>query len=104
MDNKRDLNDPISQLFDPNNRQIITLYDTDGESTQFEKVAAVLVNKEPYAILHPVVKMATVNENDAFVFAIDEKKGEFNLEHDEKIIDQAFAEYRKLFKAQSETK
>ena len=75
----------------------ILLFDEDGESTEFEQIAVIPLDGQLYCILRPV-DLPDLDEDEAFVFAIneDDEEGSVDLVEDEDIIDEVFQLYYTL--------
>ena len=88
-------------LFDEENNDNITLYGDDNEPIEFEQVAVVPYDGSIYAILHPVVLIDGMEENEALVFEVT---GEDNLELviDDDIIDAVFDIYYEMVEAEGD--
>lgn len=96
---------PVDLLFDPNNRENITLYNEKDEPVEFEQVAVIPLEDSVYAILQPVQKMEGLGDDEAFAFEVieDEENGDtLKLVEDDAVIDKIFDEYKKLFDSQSD--
>lgn len=90
----------IEKLLDENNNENIVLFDENDNATEFEQVALIPLEDKTYAILKPVTKIKDVNDDEAFVFVLEEGEDEDVLEicTDPKIIDEVFNEYYDLLK------
>ena len=90
----------IEKLLDENNNENIVLFDENDNATEFEQVALIPLEDKTYAILKPVTKIKDVNDDEAFVFVLEEGEDEDLLEicTDPKIIDEVFNEYYDLLK------
>ena len=94
--------DPVEQILDEDNNANVVLYDEDDKATEFEQIAVVPLDNSIYAILKPVEAIEGVEEDEAIVFEIvmDEENGDLlTVVTDDAIIDNVFAEYKKLFDA-----
>ena len=93
----------IEKLLDENNNENIVLFDENDNATEFEQVALIPLEDKTYAILKPVTKIKDVNDDEAFVFVLEEGEDEDVLEicTDPKIIDEVFNEYYDLLKEES---
>ena len=105
-----EFNDPISQLLDPKNTAVITLYDEEDKQVNFEQIAIIPLNKKLYAILKPVEYMEGVGEDEAIAFVVseetDDKGGAEQIlvvVEDDAEIDAVFEEYHHLLKADKKT-
>lgn len=80
--------------------QIMSFKDENGDKVDFEVVAKIYLGEEgkevEYMVLSPLEGSA--NEEDAFVFRVDEKDGnvEYNLVEDEVEFEEVKKEYKKL--------
>lgn len=89
---------PIEKLLDENNRDNIILCDERNEPVEFEQIAVIPLDWTIYAILHPVIPMPGMAENEALVFAIEGwgEDAQFRCDLSKEIIDRVFAEYYKM--------
>ena len=97
---------PIDALFDPNNDELIVLFNEKGEEMPFEQVALIPLEKKVYAILKPARPIEGVGENEGIVFAIElNSRGEeyLALVTDDKTIDAVFEVYDSLCEEQSDS-
>ena len=88
---------PLEMILDEDCDENIVLFDEDGESTEFEQIAVIPLNGQLYCILRPV-DLPDLDEDEAFVFAIneDDEEGSVYLVEDEDIIDEVFQLYYTL--------
>lgn len=91
---------PIEKLFDENNDENIILYGEDNEAIEFEQIAVIYLDDTPYALLHPVVTLPDMEEDEALVFEIIEEDGEEGLQvcDDDVVVDAVFEEYYELLR------
>ena len=89
--------DVIEMLLDENCNDNITLYDEDGEATEFEQIAVIPIDDVLYFILRPI-GLEDLDEDEAFVFVLRETEEEemIDLVEDDEIIDRVFAIYKEL--------
>ena len=89
--------DVIEMLLDENCNDNITLYDEDGEATEFEQIAVIPIDDVLYFILRPI-GLEDLDEDEAFVFVLRETEEEemIDLVEDDEIIDRVFAIYNEL--------
>ena len=80
----------IDRFFDENNFDKIELVDVDGNTIIFEEIAVVDYNEKYYAILHPITKVDNLDDDDAFVFLIDEENDELSYCDDESTAQAVF--------------
>ena len=95
--------DILDILLDEDNEDPITLYDEKGKSYKFDQVAIIPMEERLFAILKPIDKVNGVADDEAIVFAVNEKEnGETSLvvETDEALAMRVFDEYYKLLDAQ----
>ncbi len=106
MAKNEDLDNPILKLLDPENDDIITLFDENEKPVDFEQIALIPYQDKLYAILKPAKPMDGVAEDEAIVFAFDEDDENDDqllvVEEDDAIIDEVFAIYNKLLDEQGE--
>ena len=88
---------PLEMILDEDCDENIVLFDEDGESTEFEQIAVIPLDGQLYCILRPV-DLPDLDEDEAFVFAINEEdeEGSVDLVEDEDIIDEVFQLYYTL--------
>ena len=88
---------PLEMILDEDCDENILLFDEDGESTEFEQIAVIPLDGQLYCILRPV-DLPDLDEDEAFVFAIneDDEEGSVDLVEDEDIIDEVFQLYYTL--------
>ena len=86
----------VDKLFEADNNENIILYDSDDKETEFEQVAVVDYMEKYYAILHPVTKIEGVEEDEAFVFEINEEDDSLEIIDDFDLAEKIFDEYYKL--------
>lgn len=89
---------PIEQILDENNTDIIVLYDDQQNPIKFEQVALIPLDRtnKLYAILIPITPMQGVNEGEGVLFEVDEIKQSIEVVNDEKIIDEVLEIYQAL--------
>lgn len=77
-------------------KEIMYFKDEDGNKVGFEAIARIYVEEQEYLILSPEGESA--NEEDAFIFRVDEvdEKQELNLVEDDKEFEIVKKEYKKL--------
>ncbi len=90
-------------LLDPDNEENVTLYNEDGEPTEFEQIAIIpfTVGEEDrlYAILKPVIPPAGFDEESVVVFRVEEDDdGDASVivEMDDEVAEAVFAEFEQL--------
>ena len=89
---------PVEQILDENNTDIIVLYDDQQNPIKFEQVALIPLDRtnKLYAILIPITPMQGVNEGEGVLFEVDEIKQSIEVVNDEKIIDEVLEIYQAL--------
>lgn len=89
---------PIAKIYDDNNSDNIILYNEENEPVEFEQIALIPLDGCDFVILHPVLDMEGVGEDEALVFAIEEVDGEDALVivDDDDVVDAVFEEYYAL--------
>lgn len=95
--------DILDILLDEDNEDPVTLYDEADKAYKFDQVAIIPLDNKLYAILKPLDDIPGVADDEAIVFAINEKEaGESSLiiETDESIAMRVFDEYYKLLDEQ----
>ncbi|GFP75031.1 DUF1292 domain-containing protein [Clostridium fungisolvens] len=77
-------------------KEIMSFRDEDGNKVDFEAVARIYLEEQEYLILSPLEEDA--DEEDAFIFRVDEVEGkeEYNLVEDDKEFEAVKKEYKKL--------
>ena len=93
------MKNPIDALFDPENNELIILFDEKGEEMPFEQIALIPLKEKVYAILKPARPIPGVGEDEGLVFSIElnEIGEEFlALTTDEATIDAVFDVYDSL--------
>lgn len=77
---------------------IIELIGPNGELEQFVEIAGIALRGNFYAILQPVELLDGMQEDEALVFRVKRNKSgqSFEIELNERIIDDVFAEYNRL--------
>ena len=95
--------DLLDILLDEDNEEPIKLYDENGKEYKFDQVALIPIDEKLYAILKPIDKIKGIEDDEAIVFAVNEKEGEETtliVETDESIAMRVFDEYYKLLDEQ----
>jgi hypothetical protein len=92
----------VDKLFEADNNENIILYDEDDSKTEFEQVAVVDYKEKYYAILHPVTEVEGVEEDEAFVFEINEDEDCLEIVDDFDLAEKVFEEYYKLLDEEEE--
>ena len=87
----------IDRIFDENDNDPVVLYSND-KAIEFDQVAIIPLDGEIYVMLAPITKIEGVNDDEAFVFSIEENNKEESLFliTDSEILDKVFDEYYKL--------
>lgn len=88
-------NDNNVELIDD---EVITLFDEENKSVDFNVVAVIEYQSEFYALLQPVEQLEGFGEDEAVIFKViekDEETDEFEPVTDESISDAVFNEYLK---------
>ncbi len=84
--------------------EVVTLMGEDGEEIDFVIIEEVVLHKVTYCIMQPVELPEGMGEDEALVFRkkLLNKKGEmtFELEMDDKVIEQVFDEYNRILDEQ----
>ena len=91
----------VDALLDPDNNDLIRLYDEDGEETVFRQIAVTSIEGAVYAILKPEEPFEGLGEDEALVFALEKNdSGDVSLllVSDGDIIDAVFEDYYKLLR------
>lgn len=99
-----DREQPNVDLF-PEDDEVITLQDEQGNDVNFYQVACVELDGEFYALLQPAEPMEGVAEDEAWIFHLveeDEESDLFEPVEDEELLQRVFDEYLKAV-ANSET-
>ena len=88
---------PLEMILDEDCDENIVLFDEDGESTECEQIAVIPLDGQLYCILRPV-DLPDLDEDEAFVFAIneDDEEGSVDLVEDEDIIEEVLQLYYTL--------
>lgn len=84
-------------------RDIVTLYSTDGEEVDFIEIAYILYKENYYSILQPVETPDDMEQDEALVFKVTTCEGNethFDIELDDEIIDGVFEEYNRILDEQ----
>ena len=94
----------IEKLLDEDNCDPITLYDEDNKATRFDQVAIIPLDEKVYVILKPIDPIEGVEDDEAFVFVIEELDDEDSLVlvDDEELVSRIFDEYYKLFEEEND--
>ena len=95
--------DILDILLDEDNEDPITLYDEKSKAYRFDQVAIIPMEEKLFAILKPIDEIKGVADDEAIVFAINEKEnGETSLivETDEALAMRVFDEYYRLLDEQ----
>ena len=87
----------IDRIFDENDNDPVVLYSND-KAIEFDQVAIILLDGGIYVMLAPITKIEGINDDEAFVFSIEENNEEESLFliTDSEILDKVFDEYYKL--------
>ena len=87
----------IDRIFDENDNNPVVLYSND-KAIEFDQVAIIPLDGEIYVMLAPITKIEGINDDEAFVFSIEENNEEESLFliTDSEILDKVFDEYYKL--------
>lgn len=87
----------IDRIFDENDNDPVVLYSND-RAIEFDQVAIIPLDGEIYVMLAPITKIEGINDDEAFVFSIEEDNEEESLSliTDSEILDKVFDEYYKL--------
>ncbi len=91
----------LDKLFDENNEENITLYDDEGNASEFEQVALVPYEDKMYALLHPI-DVEDCDEGEVVIFYIDEDEELLTVVEDESLADTVFEEFLKLLEDEDE--
>ncbi|QAA34043.1 MULTISPECIES: DUF1292 domain-containing protein [Clostridium] len=83
-------------MSDLDEKEIMSFRDENGNKVDFEAVARIFLEEQEYLILSPLEEGA--DEEDAFVFRVDEVEGkeEYNLVEDDNEFEAVKKEYKKL--------
>jgi len=95
--------DILDVLLDEDNEDPVTLYDENNKGYKFDQVAIIPLEERLFAILKPIDELEGVADDEAIVFAINERSdGETSLivETDEALAMRVFDEYYKLLDEQ----
>ena len=87
----------IDRIFDENDNDPVVLYSND-KAIEYDQVAIILLDGGIYVMLAPITKIEGINDDEAFVFSIEENNEEESLflVTDSEILDKVFDEYYKL--------
>ncbi len=87
----------IDRIFDENDNDPVVLYSNDM-AIEFDQVAIISLDGGIYVMLAPITKIEGINNDEAFVFSIEENDEEERLLliTDSEILDKVFDEYYKL--------
>lgn len=87
----------IDRIFDENDNDPVVLYSNDM-AIEFDQVAIISLDGGIYVMLAPITKIEGINDDEAFVFSIEENNEEESLSliTDSEILDKVFDEYYKL--------
>lgn len=87
----------IDRIFDENDNDPVVLYSND-KAIEFDQVAIIPLDGKIYVMLAPITKIEGINDDEAFVFSIEENNKEESLFliTDSEILDKVFDEYYKL--------
>lgn len=87
----------IDRIFDENDNDPVVLYSND-RAIEFDQVAIISLDGGIYVMLAPITKIEGINNDEAFVFSIEENNEEESLSliTDSEILDKVFDEYYKL--------
>lgn len=85
----------IKCLLDENCNDNIILQFDDYE-IEFEQIALILVRNNSYAILRAITVMDGVDNDEGFVYLIDDLNDKLVLVNDEDVIDDVYDVYFKL--------
>lgn len=87
----------IDRIFDENDNDPVVLYSND-KAIEFDQVAIIPLDGKIYVMLAPITKIEGINDDEAFVFSIEENNEEESLSliTDSEILDKVFDEYYKL--------
>lgn len=97
--------DLLDILLDEDNEDPIKLFDENGKEYKFDQVALIPLDERLYAILKPLDKIKGVADDEAIVFAVNEKDGEETtliVEIDESVATRVFDEYYRILDQQGE--
>ena len=95
--------DLLDILLDEDNEDPIKLFDENGKEYKFDQVALIQLDEKLYAILKPIDKIKGVADDEAIVFAVNEKENDSTtliVETDETIATRVFDEYYKAIDEQ----
>lgn len=97
--------DLMDILLDRKNKELITVYDEDGEETVFEQIAVIprksKDGQDLYAVLRPVTEREDLDNDKVSVFKVvpdDDGEAMLVTEEDEKIRVDVYERYIKLVK------
>ena len=87
----------IDRIFDENDNDPVVLYSND-KAIEYDQVAIIMLDGGIYVMLAPITKIEGINDDEAFVFSIEENNEEKSLLliTDSEILDKVFDEYYKL--------
>ena len=94
-------NEMIETLLDPENNDLIRLYDEDGNPIVFRQIALTNLDGALFAILQPTEPFDGLEEDEALVFALqenDEGDASLLLICDEDTVNAVFEEYYRLLR------
>lgn len=87
----------IDRIFDENDNDPVVLYSND-KAIEYDQVAIIMLDGGIYVMLAPITKIEGINDDEAFVFSVEENNEEKSLLliTDSEILDKVFDEYYKL--------
>lgn len=91
----------LEALLDPDNNDLIRLYDEDENAVLFSQVAVTNIGGALFAILKPVEEFEGLGEDQALVFALEENdEGDVSLllVTDSETVDAVFEDYYNLLR------
>lgn len=94
---------PIDAILDENDNSTITLFNEKNQPVEFEQIAVISLEDTIYSIMQPVVMPKGADPDEALVFVIEDmgnNQAQIKLVTDDKVIDEVFAAYEKLYNDQ----
>lgn len=94
----------IEKLLDEENSDNIVLVGEDGKEVEFIQIALIPIDEKVYAILQPVELFDDMEDDEAFVFSVEDIDGEdaIVLVSDEDVVSQVFSQYYELLDQQED--
>ena len=68
----------IDRIFDENDNDPVVLYSND-KAIEYDQVAIIMLDGGIYVMLAPITKIEGINDDEAFVFSVEENNEEKSL-------------------------